>query len=112
MLMVKAKKPVDDNINALIPLLNKGDLIIDGGNSYFKDTIRRNKKLQDRDILYIGTGVSGGEEGALLGPVMMPGAGGQDVFIRNTILSGWKIYFFIFSNLSISSLSVVGSSQK
>jgi 6-phosphogluconate dehydrogenase len=73
MIMVKAGKPVDDNIQSLIPLLDKGDLIIDGGNSYFKDTIRRNKELQAKGILYIGTGVSGGEEGALLGPAMMPG---------------------------------------
>ena len=73
MLMVKAGKPVDDNIQSLIPLLDKGDLIIDGGNSYFKDTIRRNKELSQKDILYIGTGVSGGEEGALLGPAIMPG---------------------------------------
>ncbi|NQT67639.1 MAG: NADP-dependent phosphogluconate dehydrogenase [Actinobacteria bacterium] len=73
MLMVKAGKPVDDNIEKLIPLLEKEDLIIDGGNSYFKDTIRRNKYLYEKGINYIGTGVSGGEEGALLGPAMMPG---------------------------------------
>lgn len=73
MLMVKAGKPVDDNIQSLIPLLDKGDLIIDGGNSFFKDTIRRNKDLSDKGIFYIGTGVSGGEEGALLGPAIMPG---------------------------------------
>jgi len=87
MLMVKAGKPVDDNIEALIPLLEPGDLIIDGGNSYFKDTIRRSRELQARNILYIGTGVSGGEEGALLGPAMMPGGQRQayelieDIFI-------------------------------
>lgn len=73
MLMIKAGKPVDDNIESLIPLLDKGDLIIDGGNSYFKNTIRRNKELSAKGILYIGTGVSGGEEGALLGPAIMPG---------------------------------------
>jgi len=73
MLMVKAGKPVDDNIESLLPLLDKGDLIIDGGNSYFKDTIRRNKVLKDKGIFYIGTGVSGGEEGALRGPAIMPG---------------------------------------
>ena len=72
-LMVKAGEPVDENINALIPLLDKGDLIIDGGNSYFKDTIRRNEKLSKKGILYIGTGISGGEEGALKGPAIMPG---------------------------------------
>ncbi len=73
MLMVKAGKPVDIFIEKLIPLLNKGDLIIDGGNSYFKDTIRRNKELAEKGIFYIGTGVSGGEEGALKGPALMPG---------------------------------------
>jgi len=73
MLMVKAGKPIDDNIEELLPLLEKGDLIIDGGNSFFKDTIRRNKELTEKGVLYIGTGVSGGEEGALLGPAIMPG---------------------------------------
>jgi len=73
MLMVKAGEPVDEFIKKLVPLLDKGDLIIDGGNSYFKDTIRRNKALEPKGILYIGTGVSGGEEGALHGPAIMPG---------------------------------------
>jgi 6-phosphogluconate dehydrogenase len=73
MLMIKAGDPVDESIKELVPLLDKGDLIIDGGNSFYKDTIRREKYLNDKGILYIGTGVSGGEEGALLGPAMMPG---------------------------------------
>jgi 6-phosphogluconate dehydrogenase len=73
MLMVKAGGPVDDNIQQLVPLLEKGDLIIDGGNSFFKDTIRRSEELEGKGILYIGTGVSGGEEGALKGPAIMPG---------------------------------------
>ncbi len=73
MLMVKAGQPVDDFIELLLPHLEKGDLIIDGGNSYFKDTIRRNKSLNEKGFLYIGTGVSGGEEGALKGPSIMPG---------------------------------------
>jgi len=73
MLMVKAGQPVDDFIELLVPHLEKGDLIIDGGNSHFPDTIRRNKALAAKGILYIGTGVSGGEEGALLGPSIMPG---------------------------------------
>jgi len=73
MLMVKAGQPVDDFIKKLVPLLEKGDLIIDGGNSLFKDTIRRNKALEAKGLLYIGTGVSGGEEGALHGPAIMPG---------------------------------------
>lgn len=73
MLMVKAGQPVDDFIGKLIPLLEKGDIIIDGGNSHFPDTIRRTKKCEEKDLLYIGTGVSGGEEGALKGPSIMPG---------------------------------------
>ncbi len=73
MLMVKAGNPVDDFINMLIPLLEKGDIIIDGGNSNFLDTIRRTKYVEDKGLLYVGTGVSGGEEGALLGPSLMPG---------------------------------------
>jgi 6-phosphogluconate dehydrogenase len=73
MLMVKAGKAVDDFIELLIPHLEKGDIIIDGGNSHFPDTIRRTKYLEEKDLLYIGTGVSGGEEGALLGPSIMPG---------------------------------------
>ena len=73
MLMVKAGKPVDEFIEHIIPLLDKGDIIIDGGNSHFPDTIRRTKYLEEKDLLYIGTGVSGGEEGALKGPSIMPG---------------------------------------
>ena len=73
MLMVKAGKAVDDFIELLIPHLEKGDIIIDGGNSYFQDTIRRTKYLESKGMLFIGTGVSGGEEGALKGPSIMPG---------------------------------------
>lgn len=73
MLMVKAGKPVDDFIELLIPHLEEGDIIIDGGNSHFPDTIRRTKYLEEKGLLYIGTGVSGGEEGALRGPSLMPG---------------------------------------
>jgi 6-phosphogluconate dehydrogenase len=73
MLMVKAGQAVDDLIGELTPLLEKGDIIIDGGNSHFPDTIRRTKALEEKGLLYIGTGVSGGEEGALLGPSIMPG---------------------------------------
>ena len=73
MLMVKAGAPVDEFIKKLVPLLDKGDLILDGGNSFFKDTIRRSQALEAKGILYIGTGVSGGEEGALHGPAIMPG---------------------------------------
>jgi 6-phosphogluconate dehydrogenase len=73
MMLVKAGKPVDDFIEQLIPLLEPGDIIIDGGNSHFPDTIRRTKYVESKGLLYIGTGVSGGEEGALKGPSMMPG---------------------------------------
>ncbi len=73
MLMVKAGKPVDEFIELLLPLLEKGDIVIDGGNSYFPDTIRRTKYLESKGLRFIGTGVSGGEEGALLGPSIMPG---------------------------------------
>jgi 6-phosphogluconate dehydrogenase len=73
MLMVKAGKPVDAFIDQVIPYLEKGDIIIDGGNSHFPDTIRRTKYVEDQGLLYIGTGVSGGEEGALKGPSIMPG---------------------------------------
>ncbi|MFO7154106.1 MAG: NADP-dependent phosphogluconate dehydrogenase [Caldicoprobacter oshimai] len=73
MIMVKAGKPVDDVINSLVPLLDEGDIVIDGGNSYFKDTIRRTEQLAQKGILFMGVGVSGGEEGALKGPSIMPG---------------------------------------
>ena len=73
MMLVKAGQAVDDFIEALIPLLEPGDIIIDGGNSHFPDTIRRTAYVESKGLLYIGTGVSGGEEGALKGPSMMPG---------------------------------------
>lgn len=73
MMMVKAGKAVDDFIELLIPHLEKGDIIIDGGNSHFPDSIRRTKYLEERGILFVGAGVSGGEEGALKGPSIMPG---------------------------------------
>ncbi len=73
MLMVKAGKPVDEFIELLVPHLEKGDIVIDGGNSHYPDTIRRTKYLESKGLQYIGTGVSGGEEGALKGPSIMPG---------------------------------------
>src|SRR5213593_3185789 len=73
MIMVKAGAPVDAVINQLAPLLEKGDVIIDGGNSLFTDTQRRGKELERRGIHFVGCGVSGGEEGALKGPSLMPG---------------------------------------
>ena len=73
MLMVKAGKPVDEFIDQLLPHLENGDILIDGGNSNYQDTIRRTQHVESQGKLYIGTGVSGGEEGALLGPAIMPG---------------------------------------
>ncbi|HEV2455292.1 MAG TPA: decarboxylating NADP(+)-dependent phosphogluconate dehydrogenase [Verrucomicrobiae bacterium] len=73
MLMVKAGKPVDEFIEQLLPHLEAGDIIIDGGNSLFEDTNRRTKYVESKGLLYVGTGVSGGEEGARHGPSIMPG---------------------------------------
>ncbi len=73
MLMVKAGPPVDEFIEHLLPVLEPGDIIIDGGNSRFEDTMRRAREVESRGLLYIGAGVSGGEEGARRGPSIMPG---------------------------------------
>src|SRR2546428_2886028 len=73
MLMVKAGPTVDEMIDHLLPHLEKGDIVIDGGNSHYPDTNRRTKSLAEKGILFIGTGVSGGEEGARFGPSIMPG---------------------------------------
>jgi 6-phosphogluconate dehydrogenase len=73
LLMLKAGDPIDRFIEALLPHLDAGDIIIDGGNSHFQDTARRLAYLEDKKIAFIGTGVSGGEEGALKGPAIMPG---------------------------------------
>lgn len=79
LMMVKAGDVTDNTINQLKPYLSKGDILIDGGNSFFVDTIRRNKELEAEGFRFIGTGVSGGEEGALKGPAIMPG-GQKDAF--------------------------------
>jgi len=73
MIMVKAGKAVDETIEQLLEVFDKGDIIIDGGNSNYQDTIRRTAYVESKGLLYIGTGVSGGEEGALTGPSIMPG---------------------------------------
>lgn len=73
MMLVKAGKPVDELIEQILPYLGPGDIVIDGGNSHFPDTIRRTAYVESKGFLYIGTGVSGGEEGALTGPSIMPG---------------------------------------
>jgi len=72
-IMIKAGAPVDAIIDQLSPLLDKGDIIIDGGNAYFKDTIRREQRLKSMGLNFLGIGISGGEEGALKGPSLMPG---------------------------------------
>jgi len=90
MLMVPAGKIVDDVIDNIIPMLNKGDIVIDGGNSNFHDTIRRTKYLEEKGFLFIGTGVSGGEEGALKGPSIMPG-GSPDA---------WKLVKLILQSIA------------
>lgn len=73
MLMIQAGKPVDAVISQLIPLLDQGDIVMDGGNSFFEDTRRRFSELEEKGIHYFGVGVSGGEEGARFGPAIMPG---------------------------------------
>jgi 6-phosphogluconate dehydrogenase len=90
MLMVKAGKAVDDFIELVLPHLEPGDLVIDGGNSHFPDTMRRTKYLESKGLLYIGTGVSGGEEGARLGPSIMPGGSPQ----------AWPLVKDIFQSIS------------
>lgn len=72
-LLVKAGQAVDDFIAQLIPHLEKGDIVIDGGNSHYPDSIRRTKELEAKGFLFVGSGVSGGEEGARHGPSLMPG---------------------------------------
>ena len=71
--MIKAGSPTDNMINALLPLLDDEDILIDGGNTNYQDTIRRNKTLAESGVNFIGMGVSGGEVGALTGPSLMPG---------------------------------------
>ena len=90
MIMVKAGAPVDAVINQLAPLLEKGDVIIDGGNSLFTDTQRRCKDLEGRGLHFVGCGVSGGEEGALKGPSLMPGGSRES----------WEIIAPIFTKIA------------
>jgi 6-phosphogluconate dehydrogenase len=77
MMLVKAGAPVDEFIDLLVPLLEKGDIIIDGGNSFYEDTVRRYNALKEKGILFVGSGVSGGEEGARHGPSLMPGGNAE-----------------------------------
>src|SRR5215216_600879 len=73
MMMIKAGAPVDQTLESLKPFLEEGDIVIDGGNSYYKDTQRREQSLKKDNLNFIGSGVSGGEEGARFGPSLMPG---------------------------------------
>ncbi len=73
MMLVKAGKAVDELLEQIVPLLEPGDVVIDGGNEHFSNTERRTKEIEQRGLLYVGSGVSGGEEGALKGPSLMPG---------------------------------------
>ena len=70
---MKAGKAVDSFIDMIVPFLEEGDIIIDGGNSEYQDTVRRTQDLEKKGILFVGSGVSGGEEGARYGPSIMPG---------------------------------------
>lgn len=90
MLMVKAGGAVDAVIAQLLPYLDQGDIVIDGGNSYFKDTVRRTKELEEKGLFYLGVGVSGGEEGALKGPSIMPGGSRE----------AWEYVKNIFTDIS------------
>ena len=90
MLMVRAGAPVDELIGQLLPHLEQGDILIDGGNSFFKDTMRRASELGKKEILYVGAGVSGGEEGALHGPSLMPGG----------VIRAWEHIRTIFRTIS------------
>ena len=85
-LMVKAGDPVDETINQLLPYLSKGDVIMDGGNSFYKDTIRRSEYLEEKGLYYMGTGISGGEEGARNGPSIMPGGDEKAYHLLEEIL--------------------------
>jgi 6-phosphogluconate dehydrogenase len=90
LLMIKAGKSVDDTITELFPLIDEGDIIIDGGNSFFRDTIRRFSELEAKSIFYLGVGISGGEEGALKGPSIMPGGSEQ----------AWLLSKYIFEKIA------------
>ncbi|XP_060600444.1 6-phosphogluconate dehydrogenase, decarboxylating-like [Ruditapes philippinarum] len=93
MLLVKAGQAVDAFIEKLVPLLEKGDIIIDGGNSEYRDTNRRCKELAAKNLLYVGSGVSGGEDGARYGPSLMPGGAGE----------AWPFIKDIFQSISAKS---------
>ena len=97
MILVKAGSAVDAFIDQLIPLLESGDIIIDGGNSEYQDTQRRCKQLKAKGLLYIGTGVSGGEEGARFGPSLMPGGHFEAWYVHKCLsaITALKISFVV-----------------
>jgi len=95
LLLIKAGDPVDEVITGLLPHLEEGDLIVDCGNSLFKDTIRRTKELSEQGILFMGSGVSGGEEGALHGPSIMPGG----------TTEAWKLIQPVFEKIAAKDFS-------
>ncbi|MEG0287988.1 MAG: decarboxylating NADP(+)-dependent phosphogluconate dehydrogenase [Victivallaceae bacterium] len=90
LLMVKSGNPVDDFIEALLPFLEKGDIIIDGGNSHYRDSERRCESLKNKGILFVGAGISGGEEGARFGPSIMPGGN----------IEAWSFIESVFKDIS------------
>ena len=101
MLMVQAGSGTDAVIEALIPLLAEGDIIIDGGNAHYEDTIRRTRQIEEHGFLFIGTGVSGGEEGARYGPSIMPGGSKK----------AWPAVREILQSISAIEIDPVGLNQ-
>lgn len=113
LLMVKAGEATDKTIASLTPHLDKGDILIDGGNTYYKDTIRRNRELSAQGFNFIGTGVSGGEEGALKGPSIMPGGQKEAYELVAPILEKIAaVLMMVTPALPISALTVLAITLK
>lgn len=111
--MVKAGEATDKTIASLTPHLDKGDILIDGGNTYYKDTIRRNRELSAQGFNFIGTGVSGGEEGALKGPSIMPGGQKEAYELVALILRKLRpVLMMVTPALPISALTVLAITLK
>lgn len=108
MLMVKAGDAVDKTIESLLPFLEKGDLIIDGGNSHFADSQRRTKDLEDKGLLFLGTGVSGGEEGARNGPAIMAGGSVKAYSLVETVFTAISAKVIGESGIEESCAAFVG----
>ena len=105
-IMVQAGKATDSVIDSLIPLLDEQDIIIDGGNSHFPDTIRRTAYVESKGLLYIGTGVSGGEEGALKGPSIMPGGPQSTWQVMQPIFMSQLLVVILIQEVGINHLQV------